>query len=574
MATHGMTKLFAHLLRFILLVVISGQAAAYTSPYGYQPQGTYPQQYPDNHTAGQPRPYWNPYQQQAQQAPSYPPPRVETSVSDTAPYEQQSLVYRIRIISKGNLKTAVPVLPQSNAVILRSLGEPVTESDKQGAARELVTEYRYLLMPLSSGVIELPPARVTGRFIASGGGDGPAFDVSGKAVIMHVRTATDAVQPWLPLYNLQITARIRGNEAPAAGNPIEMEVETQAVGATGAQIPSIAAYFESADFRIYPGESSSEGTVSADGKTLRGRRVENFTLVPRYGGWLQLPSVNINWWNVRYNRPEVAALLSDQINVMGPTNPDRGGRGTGTSMIPGFFWLPMGVAVAILLFSWLSAFMGDGRLPGTDWIKKLFQPVLGALYTPLLAFANRFSPRRSFHRLRTWTGRQLPISWKLWFCLRVVAREDDPAEWVQVLQFLAARHLGVRPQAYFRQLGESIANCHSPRQCSAGRSPAVGARRGRLRQQTDTFLSALETRIQKPDQAHSVPHTFPSVRHLFADLCATARPESAVKPPAGLHLLASRYSNQPDQSNGDHPHGNRCGAVRYYKKAAFQRLPH
>jgi len=491
MATHGMTKLFTRLVRFILLVVISGQAAAYSPspPYGYQPQGMYPQQYPDNRTTGQPRQYWNPYQQQTQQAPSYPQPRVETSVSDTTPYEQQSLVYRIRIISKGNLKTAVPVLPQSNAVILRALGEPVTESDKQGGAGELVTEYRYLLMPLSSGVIELPPARVTGRFTASGGSDGPAFDVSGKAVIMHVRTATDAVQPWLPLYNLQITARIRGNEAPAAGNPIEMEVETQAVGATGAQIPSVAAFLNSADFRIYPGESSSEGTVSADGKTLRGRRIENFTLVPRYGGWLQLPSVNINWWNVRYNRPEVAALLTDQINVMGPTNPDRGGRGTGTAMIPGYFWLPMGIAVAILLFSWLSAFMGDGRLPGTNWTRNLFKPVLGALYTPLLAFASRFSPRRSFHRLRTWTGRQLPISWKLWFCLRVVAREDDPAEWAQALQFLAARHLGVRPQAHLRQLGESIASCH-PRANAA---------------QVDRLLSELDEAVYGSKPIRSFP---------------------------------------------------------------------
>ncbi len=461
MTAYGMTKRFARLVLFTLLtVVISGQATAYSPPYGYQPPGMYPQQYPDNRNAGQLRPYWYPYQQQIQQPPSYHPPRIETSVSDTTPYEQQSLVYRIRIISNGNLKTAVPVLPQTSAVILRTLGEPVTESDKQGSAREFVTEYRYLLMPLSSGVIEIPPARITGRFAASGGGDGPAFDVSGKVVIMHVRPATDAAQPWLPLYNLQITARVRGSESPAAGNPIELEVETRAVGATGAQIPSVAGYLKSADFHIYPGENSSEGNVSADGKTLHGRRVESFTLVPRYGGWLQMPSVTINWWNVRYNRPEVAALLTDQINVMGPANPDRGGHGTGAAVSSAFYWLPMGIAVGVLLFGWLSAFMGDGRLPGSESVRKLFRPVLGTLYTPLVALANRFSPRRSFHRLRTWTGRQLPISWKLWFCLRVVAREGDPAEWAQALQFLAARHLGVRPQAHLRQLGKGIVRCH------------------------------------------------------------------------------------------------------------------
>lgn len=459
MTIHGMTKLFASLALLTLLAAISGQATAYYPPYGYQQPGMYPQQYPDNRNTGQTNPYWYPYQQQLQQqAPRYEPPRIETSVSDTAPYEQQSLVYRIRIISDGNVKTVIPVMPQSSEVVLRALGEPLTDRDSN--TNEIITEYRYLLMPLSSGVIEIPPARVTGRFAAGGGGEGPAFEVSGKAVVMNVRPATDAVQPWLPLYNLQITARVRGGEAPTAGIPIEMEVETRSVGATGSQIPSIANHLHSKEFRIYPGTSTSDGNVSADGKTLEGRRVESFTLVPRYGGWLQLPSVTINWWNVRYNRPEVAALITDQINVMGPANPERRSIGTDASTNLALLWLPIGLAVGIALFGWLGAFLGDGRLPGTTQIKNLFSPILGELYPPLIELANRFSPRRSFHRLRTWTGRQLPISWKLWFCLRAVAREDDPTEWAQALQILAAKHLGVRPQAHLRQLGEGIVRCH------------------------------------------------------------------------------------------------------------------
>jgi hypothetical protein len=462
-------------LLFSVLAAAGGMAFAYyPPPYTYQPQGMYPQQYPQQQYPQQqypqqyPQQYqqypdnrgWYGYQPQVQQAPQYDPPRVEAEVSDTSPYEQQSLIYRIRIISSGNIKTTVPSLPESSNVVLKPLGDPVNITGQQGDARSVTTEYRYLLMPLTSGVIQIPPPRVTGNYSAGGGGDGPAYDVSANAVVMHVRPATDAVQPWLPLYNLQISARVRGNEAPAAGNPIEMEVETRATGATGAQIPSVAGYLKSTEFRIYPGESRSEGTISADGKSLQGRRVETFTLVPRYGGWLQLPSVSINWWNVRYNRPEVAALLTDQINVMGPANPERGGPGSGTTLGSAIFWLPMGIAVGILLFGWLSAFMGDGRLPGTDSIKNLFKPVLGELYAPMIAFANRFSPRRRFHRLRTWTGRQLPVSWKLWFCLRAVAHENDPAEWATALQILASKHLGVRPQAHLRQLGESIVRCH------------------------------------------------------------------------------------------------------------------
>lgn len=446
--------LFTHFILSILLTFSSGQAAAWYPPYGYPQPGMYPQQHPDNRN-GQLQHYWYPYQQQVQPALRYETPRVETSVSDIVPYEQQSLVYQIRVISNSTLKNIAPVIPQTDAMILRSLGEP--ESYKEDHGRGFVTQYRYLLMPLSRGVLEIPQARVTGHYATHGGGEGPSFNVSGKAVKIHVRSATDAVQPWLPLYNLELTAKVRGNEAMVAGHPIEMEVETRAIGATGSQIPSVASLLKSTDFRIYPGKSTTEGEVSADGKTLSGRRVETFTLVPRYGGWLQIPGATINWWNVRQNQPEVAALITDQVNVKGPANPEHGANDFGSSA---FFWLPVGVVVGILLFGLAAVFMGDGRLPGIEPLKNFFRPILGKLYAPLAAHAYRLSPRRSFHRLRTWTGRQLPISWKLWFCLRVVEREQDPAEWAQALQFLAAKHLGVRPQAHLRQLGESIARCH------------------------------------------------------------------------------------------------------------------
>jgi hypothetical protein len=478
-----MKKLLVYLLLYVFLAPFGGMVSAYYPPYGYQPPGVNPQQYPGNPAAAQQQPYWYQYQQQARQE-VRPPPRVEAFISDTRPYEQQSLIYWVRIIGSGNLKTAIPVMPQSSEVILRVLGEATNSSNDAG---EFVTEYQYLLMPLVSGVIEIPPARVTGNFTDNGGRDGASFDVSGKALVIEVRPATGAVQPWLPLYSLSITARVRGNEAPAAGNPITMEVETRAVGATGSQIPSVAAYLESTAFRIYPGESTSEGGISADGQTLRGRRVETFTLVPRYGGWLDLPRISINWWNVRHNRPEVAALIADQIDVMGPANPDR--EDAGALNIPGYLWLPMAIAVGILMFGWFSAFTGDGRVPGTESIKNLFRSVFGKLYPQLEVLTTRLSPRRSFHRLRTWTGRQLPTSWKLWFCLRAVERENDPAEWAQALQILAARHLGTRPHAHLRQLGESIV-MHHPRANAA---------------QVDRLLAELDKAVYGNEPIRSFP---------------------------------------------------------------------
>ena len=384
-------------------------------------------------------------------------PEVEASISDSTPYEQQSLIYQLRIVSTGNLKTAIAELPEVLSAVLRPLGEPVTETDESGDTIKFITLHHYLLMPLRPGIITIPPAKVHG--VDTQGTD---YEVtSGPPQVLNVQTAAAAAQPWLPLYDLYIDAQIIAPDNPAAGDPLTLKVEISATGATGSQIPSLASQLKSPNIHIYPGKSTTEGMISADGKTLIGRRIESYTLVPQYGGWLRLPSVSINWWNVQQHRPEVAALIVNQMNIAGPKNPGRRAGKHQSGPIGSFvYWIPLFIGIAIALFGWMNALFGSGRIIGATRLSNLFRQILGDLYAPVAAVAIRFSPRRYFHRLRTWIGRNLPRSWKLWFCLRSVARENAPEEWAQALQILSVKHLGVRPQAHLRELGVSIAAFH------------------------------------------------------------------------------------------------------------------
>lgn len=411
---------------------------------------------------GQHRPYTVP--QQAR--PSRTPPRIEAFINEIQPYEQQSLVYIVRITSTGDLKSVSPVLPDVESVVVRQLGDPVSSREEVSGKTKFITEYRYLLMPLSAGVVEMPRAEAEGVMTYATSGGGSALQLVAKeSVVLDVLPAVEAVQPWLPLEKLQIEARILDKEQLVAGDPIRLEVEMSAIGASGGQLPSLASQLKSQDFRLYPGKSFTEGKLSADGSELRGRRIETFTLVPQYGGWLKIPNLSLNWWNVGHRRPEVASFLMDRVKVAGPENPSRrGGSRSGVSNVFGdagfLIWVPLIIAIGILVYGWVSAFVGPGRIPGSAAIIGFMRSLLGELYTPLAALGARVSPRRQFHRLRTLLGRNLPVSWKLWFCLRAVAREGDPDEWGHALQILAAKHLGVRPQAHLQELGKSIAACH------------------------------------------------------------------------------------------------------------------
>jgi hypothetical protein len=404
---------------------------------------------------GWPPPQAVPYQ--STQAPEA--PLVETTISSQNAVEQQNLIYRIRVISSGNLKTAVPQMPLPDGFVMRLLGEPQSHSQQQNNKQKIITEHTYLLVPLRAGMLTLPPANVTGEY-----DNGQAYDIRGsQPLYLTVQPAVKGIAPWLPLHDLQMQAYLLDAHNPSAGNPITLRVTIKAVGATGAQIPSIASQLRSDNFRIYPAETTTEGKLSTDGLRLQGQHTENFTLVPQYGGKLSIPALQLNWWNIDQQQLQTTSVPIRSFNVKGPPRPANTINDPTNTVLPIdslIFWIPLMLAGIILLVGWFKILMGNGRLPGINWIADMFKGLLGDLYHPVATFTRKLSPRRHFHRLRTLVGRNLPISWKLWFCLRSVDKEDEAEEWSQALQILAHKHLGVRSHANLPELGASIAACH------------------------------------------------------------------------------------------------------------------
>ncbi|WP_457668922.1 BatD family protein [Thiolapillus sp.] len=418
-----------------------------TPPTSYSRQFSY-----SYHSSSKPQPY-------QPKPPAMTPPSVEAILSERRPMVQQNLIYRVRINSEGNLKEAAPQPPQSDSVVFRQLGEPANYSASGTSGHKLVTEYTYLLIPLREGEIFLPGVNVTGKY-----NNGSSFNVVAEhGNALYVQPAQPGVQPWLPLYDLRIDAHLPDSTRVKAGEPVEIEIVTSAVGAVGTQLPSIASQLQSDDFYIYPGEVTTSGKISADGLDLLGSKIEKFTLVPRYGGNLNLPALSLQWWNLRSGKAATALLPVKQFQVQGSPNSNDERKDSFFSLPEGnslLFWVPLVLVLLLMLGGWLKMLFGSGRNPVGGWMANRLRQVLGEAYQPLAALGRRLSPRRHFHRLRTWIGRQLPVSWKLWYCLRAVDKEDDPNTWGPALQILAAKHLGVRPNADLQTLGRSIATCH------------------------------------------------------------------------------------------------------------------
>ncbi len=396
----------------------------------------------------------------------YLPPELESSISDPSPWTQQSLLYKIRITSSGDLKTVVAEPPEVDDIVIRQLGKAVTTSDQLTGQTRFITEFRYLLMPLKAGELVLPPARAHITRDAASRLPTQAI-LSDSPITLKIQSPVASVVPWLPLYDLRMKAELSDTENPAVGQPMQLTVETTAFGATAAQIPSIAAQLKEGDFHVYQDKTEIEEGLTRLDDMIYGRRTEHFTLVPRYGGNIDLPAIELHWWNTRFSRAETSVLPARRFVANGThkaIKPWQNVQDKDSIFSSRWLLFPLILVFGFALYQWYRFFLrgrrihadsGVIRLPG-----KLLKTLLGGFYPPLARWLGRLAPRRVLHEVRRTVARFLPVSWRLWFCMRALARENDPAGWAQAIQILGNKHLDIPANASLRSIGQRLATCH------------------------------------------------------------------------------------------------------------------
>jgi len=387
-------------------------------------------------------------------------PTLEADLSAGEAYAQENLIYTLRITSDQNLSRVDPVLPSTNDLVFQKIDGPITRTQQANGRQQIVSEFHYAATPVRPGKITLEPARATGE-LARGG---TSYDVRTAAPIeLSVKPADPGMQPWLPLEELSIQSRFKNADSAEAGQPLSLTIEMKAVGATGAQLPSLEKQLASPDFRIYQEKSETHGILSPDGRHLEGTRVESFTLVPQHNGLIQIPSLRVNWWNVTTDRAETLVLPIRQIAANGGLRGEGAFGATPTSTFfpagsPLAFWLPL-LGVAFMLgtyWSWIWARRkGIARRAAGE-----ISSVLGLKETRLVRFLAAHSGQRYLHLVRQVAIRTLPSSVRLWYCVRYVNSETNPRDWCQMFKFLAHKHMGISPQLALPAFGKQLIATH------------------------------------------------------------------------------------------------------------------
>ncbi|HET6603490.1 MAG TPA: BatD family protein [Xanthomonadaceae bacterium] len=243
---------------------------------------------------------------------------LEIEAEPLEPYVQQQVRYTVRLHYAVTLLEGQLDEPAADGVELRRLGSDRSYRTTLAGRRYNVVERRYALIPERSGELTVPGPRFRGRALGARRSfsiDGDPVAARGESLVLNVRTAPDgAPSPWLPARELQLERTDPALPAEVSvGEPVTITVRLSAQGLGSSQLPEIELPpIEGA--QVYPDLPSTR--ESEDQGWLTGVRERRFAIVPERAGELQLPAIEIAWWDVGSDRVARAAIAPAMIRVL------------------------------------------------------------------------------------------------------------------------------------------------------------------------------------------------------------------------------------------------------------------
>lgn len=255
---------------------------------------------------------------------------IDASLDRDSVYVQAQVILTLRIFHSVSLydDSNLSPLQMQNARVER-LGEPRTYEKTINGLRHGVIEIRYALFPQQSGDLLIPSQLFSATTVASGSSllgprPGKATQVKSPSIPLHVKprpASYPADAPWLPATRVTLVEAWSPEPDQAMhGEALTRSLLLKAEGLSGAQLPSVGTA-RIAGLRRYPDQPNLADEVDSNG--LIGSREEREALVPTGSGELQLPAIEVVWWNTLEDRLERTVLAARTLQVAPNANLDQ-----------------------------------------------------------------------------------------------------------------------------------------------------------------------------------------------------------------------------------------------------------
>jgi hypothetical protein len=249
------------------------------------------------------------------------PAFLQVSLSTHTPYAGQQVAVDLRLFyvpamvngSLGNL--------QAGKADIRPLGRQSRYQTQRNGKTYLVIERHYALIPQHAGTLELQPVKFSGQVMNAGNmgdffGNGRAVEASSKTIKLQVRPRPDnyGKGAWLPARQVELTLDgLPASGKVHVGEPLTVTLHEGATGLPADTLPEPSLpTLDGAD--VYP--DKPQDVTHDNGQWMTGSRSRSFAIVPNRAGTLQLPPINLKWWDVVQDKLRTAHIPAHTLTVL------------------------------------------------------------------------------------------------------------------------------------------------------------------------------------------------------------------------------------------------------------------
>ncbi|PHN20847.1 BatD family protein [Pseudomonas sp. ICMP 460] len=255
---------------------------------------------------------------------------VETKLDQSSVYVQAQALLTVRVYHSVSLYDDSSLTPlQIPDARIEQLGESRTYEKVINSIRHGVIETRYAIYPQHSGALLIPAQTFSATLVEArppqentlqGTKPGKLIHVSSAQLPLEVKPKPalyPADTPWLPARSLSLTESWNPTpEHVQVGDSLTRSLTVKAEGLSSAQLPALPSS-DINGLRRYPdqpvlgNQNSDRGLVSS--------REDREALVPTRAGEVELPAVEVVWWNTHEDHLERTSLPARTLQVA--TNP-------------------------------------------------------------------------------------------------------------------------------------------------------------------------------------------------------------------------------------------------------------
>lgn len=251
---------------------------------------------------------------------------IDASLDTDTVFVQAQALLTLRIYHSVSLFDDSTLTPlQTPEARIEQLGKPRTYETRINGARHGVIEVRYAIHPLRSGELTLPAQVFSATLVERQTPDtfspfsprnGRRVQVSSPEIALRVKPIPaeyPANTPWLPASALTLTESWSDSaETLKVGDSLTRTLTLRAAGLASSQLPPLP-IAEVTGLRRYSEQPKLDNIVSEAGIT--GVREQREALVPTQAGVLEIPELELVWWNLSSDRLERATLPVRRFTV-------------------------------------------------------------------------------------------------------------------------------------------------------------------------------------------------------------------------------------------------------------------